>query len=56
MTINDIDLDALFDRIKAFKVSGHDLYLRGFEDGKKAAIQLLKKYLREREEELHDAD
>ena len=47
----DIDFDALFDRIKAFKVSGHELYLRGFEDGKKAAIQVIRNYIRNQDEE-----
>ena len=50
MTIEDADLEALYATITAFKVSGHDLYLRGFEDGKKAAIQLLQKFIREQGE------
>lgn len=50
MTIDDTDLEALYATIRGFKVSGHDLYLRGFEDGKKAAIQLMQKYVREQGE------
>lgn len=54
MTIEDTDLEALYATIRGFTVSGHDLYLRGFEDGKKAAIQLLQKFIREQGEEMEE--